>query len=120
MGSKPQLSAADLAMLTLRQVDGGHISMGQLHDLILDMARITAQCCGTHSAESEAMDMACDAIDPELDDPIDPEYVSQCLNFARVAAERSADKEAAQATADSIALHADMRAAAIVEARRQA
>lgn len=120
MGSKPHLSAADLAMLTLRQVDGGHINMAQLHDLICDMARITAQCCGTHSAESEAMDMACDATDPTFDDPIDPAHVNQCLNFARVAAERAADKEAAQATADSIALHADMRAASIVEARRQA
>lgn len=120
MGSTPQLSAADLAMLTLRQVDGGHINMAQLHDLILDMARITAQCAGSLSAVSESMDMACDATDPALDDPIDPAHVNQCLSFASVAAERAADKEAAQATADSIALHADMRSAAIVEARRQA
>lgn len=118
MGSTPHLSAADLAMLTLRQVDGGHISMAQLHDLILDMARITAKCCGTHSAESEAMDMACDATDPAFDDPIDPAHVKQCLRFATTSAERAADKEAAQATADSIALHADMRAASLVEARR--
>ena len=119
MGHK-ELSAADLAMLTLRQVDGGHINMAQLHDLILDMARITAQCAGSLSAVSEAMDMACDATDPAFDDPIDPAHVKQCMGFAAQAADKEADKEAAQATADSIALHRDMHAASIVEARRQA
>ena len=118
MGSTPQLSADDLAMLTLRQVDGGHINMAQLHDLILDMARITAQCAGSLSEVSESMDMACDATDPSFDDPIDPAHVKQCLGFAVQAVERAADKEAAQATAESIALQRDMAAAAAVEAWR--
>lgn len=120
MGNMHNLSAADLAMLTLRQVEGGAISMAQLHDLICDMARITAQCAGSLSAVSESMDMAADASDPAFEDPIEPAYVKQCLSFAQSAAERAADKEAAQDTADSLALHADMRAAAIVEARSQA
>ena len=119
MGHK-ELSAADLAMLTLRQVDGGHINMAQLHDLILDMARITAQCAGSLSAVSEAIDMACDATDPAFDDPIDPAHVKQCLGFAVQAAEREADRESEQEYADAIARHQDMHAASIVEARRQA
>lgn len=118
-----RLNPADLALVTLRQVEGGAISMVQLHGLIARLTSIAGDCLRTTergAATVEALSMAADGVSQDFSEPVDLAYTVESMDRALIESDRVLEDEDAQAEAASIALHADMRAAAIVEARRHA
>lgn len=122
MGHMDRLSQYELAMMTLRQLDGAKLSEADLHGLICRLTTIAADCLQAFSkvnATVEALQMAAGAIDPEgSSDPTDLAYAVECMDRALIESEREADAADTRNEAEAIALNADMAAAAKAEAMR--
>lgn len=122
MGHMERLSQYELAMMTLRQLDGAKLSEAELHGLICRLTTIAADCLQAFSkvnATVESLQMAAGAIDPkDSSDPSDLAYAVECLDTSVVESEREADAADARDEAAAIADTADMVASAKVESMR--